>query len=296
MSGFHFRNPGFTGNLLPPFTIATGGTITDIGNYRYHAFTSTGTSTFTVSNIGTSNLMDVLVVAGGGSGIQTGGGAGGVVLHQNRTMTVRTYTVTVGAGGIQSNGQNSVFDNITALGGGASGISNDTRGSDGGSGGGAGRDRGSIGLRTQFNSGGGTGYGNNGGNASQTGWGGGGGGGGAGGVGGNGGGNGVQSGEVPGPGGPGINFSSLFPNWGTNSSNTLTGTRGWFGGGGGSSAQGNASVSVGGVGGGANGNQNSNSPVRQGIPNTGGGGAGSGGGGTGGHGGSGIVIIRYLLA
>jgi len=53
---------------------ATGGTITDVNiggvNYRIHAFTSTGTSTFTVTDVGTNNdkTVDVLIVAGGGGG------------------------------------------------------------------------------------------------------------------------------------------------------------------------------------------------------------------------------------
>ena len=46
---------------------ATGGTITTIGNYRYHAFTSSGT--FNITKTGTLGEIDYIVVGGGGGGI-----------------------------------------------------------------------------------------------------------------------------------------------------------------------------------------------------------------------------------
>jgi hypothetical protein len=55
----------------PAFIIATGGTITESGDYKIHTFTSDGT--FTVTNKGKptgSNTVDYLVVAGGGGGGQ----------------------------------------------------------------------------------------------------------------------------------------------------------------------------------------------------------------------------------
>ena len=74
--------------------------------------------------------VKVLVVAGGGgSGGKGngnsggGGGAGGVVYDAAHVVTIRPYTVTVGTGGAGSlsgaqgtNGNDSVFDTITAVG------------------------------------------------------------------------------------------------------------------------------------------------------------------------------------
>jgi hypothetical protein len=103
--------------------------VTD-GNYWYHAFTSSGTFTPTVAL-----TADVLVVAGGGGGSPAagaltgaGGGAGGVAYQASRSAASGIgYTVTIGAGGGTStgtvagnSGSNSVFDTITAVGGGGS--------------------------------------------------------------------------------------------------------------------------------------------------------------------------------
>jgi hypothetical protein len=79
---------------------ATGGTVYTSGQYKYHAFTTTGTSTFTVTNGGE---VDIFAVAGGGGGGGSfsggGGGAGGVVYLASQTVTPQGYTITVGAGG-----------------------------------------------------------------------------------------------------------------------------------------------------------------------------------------------------
>ena len=82
------------------------------------------------------STIDVLVVAGGGSGgtgnLNTGenasgwftrqgaGGAGGVCIQSGRSISAgTTYTITVGAGGTATaNGSNSIFNTITAIGGG----------------------------------------------------------------------------------------------------------------------------------------------------------------------------------
>ena len=51
------------------FTVATGGTITTVGDYKIHTFT--GSSDFIVTSEGTSpnNVVEYLIVgAGGGSG------------------------------------------------------------------------------------------------------------------------------------------------------------------------------------------------------------------------------------
>lgn len=129
--------------------VATGGTITTDGLYTVHTFTSSGT--FQVTS-GSGNVW-YLVIAGGGSGggaannLAGGGGAGGYLTNDayDYAVTVGSYTVTVGAGGLPGTagrnpglpGADSVFDTITATGGGygSSYLAGD--GGLGGSGGGA---------------------------------------------------------------------------------------------------------------------------------------------------------------
>jgi hypothetical protein len=171
---------------------ATGGTTTEAGGYRYHAFTTVGTSTFSVTGDG---FVEVLVVAGGGGGGGSygsggGGGAGGLVYHSAKAVTSGNYSVVVGAGGAggtthdgtyaNSNspnngkrGGNSSFGDIVAQGGGGGNMSfyvasDQVSGGSGGGGGdyyygvnNPGASRG--GVATQGNSGGGLGYGNPGG-------------------------------------------------------------------------------------------------------------------------------------
>ena len=172
---------------------ATGGTVTDITqdgvNYRVHTFTSSGT--FDVTFAPENAEVECLVVAGGGGGArsdQNGAGAGGAGGYLEGTFTVapsNQYTVQVGAGGSGktvesdgSNGSDSAFSTATAVGGGGGGVQT---GLNGGSGGGGG-DNQAAGVATQNNSGGLTGYGNDG--AASGDGGAGGGGGGAGGAGG----------------------------------------------------------------------------------------------------------------
>ncbi len=122
-----------------------------------------------------SGDVEVLVVAGGGSSSygnggtgHGGGGAGGLVFHDSKALNAdNNVSVTVGNGGIApsgagddgNNGGNSIFKDITAIGGGGGGFQ---PGQNGGSGGGAGGADGgaSGGSAIQGNSGGGTGYGN----------------------------------------------------------------------------------------------------------------------------------------
>jgi hypothetical protein len=267
-----------------PFS-ATGGTITTSGAYTIHTFTSSGT--FTPNSTGS---VDYLVVAGGGSG--------------GAYSPSDAYTR-------GSNGSNSVFTSITAIGGGAGAAWDLGAGSAGGSGGGAAAgnnndDRvGGAGTSGQGNAGG-TG-GNFGGNNLR-----GGGGGGAGAVGGN------ASSNQNGAGGAGL-------------ANSYSGSSVMYaGGGGGGSWQHSGAAGAGGSGGGGAGGVNAAGTA--GTANTGGGGgagddgsgAGHGGGGAGGMltgtwlivhqvantvtiggggastnvnsgaGGSGIVIVRYL--
>jgi hypothetical protein len=235
--------------------------------------------------------VEYLVVAGGGGGgggYQGGGGGAGGLLQGIVPVTNGTsYTVTVGAAGTAGpssttpnggNGQNSVFGNITAIGGGGGGAygtgpqsTAGATGAAGGSGGGAGLISNSI---TQGIPGQGVfGQGNAGGTASgysspYAG----GGGGGAGTVGSSGGGTAAAN------GGAGI-------------ASGINGTVTAYAGGGAGGTY-SASGGTGGVGGGGAGSQGANGT--NGSTNTGGGGGASGVTGyTGGSGGSGIVIISY---
>lgn len=126
-----FRNPP------PPPLTATGGTkipSTDSGNeYTYHVFLY-GTSDNFVVNTESGNV-EVLIIGGGGGGAWSfyagGGGAGGVVHGTSIPVTPGTYPITVGDKGLDSppsnpntpsqhatNGGNSAFNSVTALGGG----------------------------------------------------------------------------------------------------------------------------------------------------------------------------------
>jgi hypothetical protein len=264
--------------------IATGGTVTDVGVYRIHTFTSSGD--FTVTSGGE---VEYLVIAGGGGGGSDsstsgrygggGGGAGGYRCsvagelsggnsspESLLNLTNGIYTVTIGAGGAGgsytsapgergTNGNDSSLSTIVSLGGGG-GSGSYTGGGSGGSGGGGAQGGGpGTGTINQGFSGGvkGADDGN-------------GGGGGAGSVG--------TSGTSNSGGSGGVGISS-------NINGTLVGRAGGGGGstngsasdGGGSGANGSGTINTGG-GGGASENNNS-----------------SGGG----SGGSGIVIIRYAI-
>ena len=305
----------FSLNIFNPI-VATGGTITDIGDYRYHAFTSVGTSTFTITDEGTAKAVDVLVVAGGGGGGTNnagGGGAGGLIWRPELPISTQNYTVTIGAGGVGSSsgnggsGQNSVFGSLLALGGGGgSTITQTPSRINGGSGGGIGAYTSTFvnpadGLQpSQPGDSGAFGYGNSGGaggrlisgdpEAS------GGAGGGAFAAGGNGITHDASSTAKFGPdGGAGLNLSQFFPNWGTNASNTTTSTRGYFAGGGGGASGGQGQGGFGGVGGGGAGSPaGATAAAFNAIQNTGGGGGGADNA-KGGNGGSGIVVVRYRI-
>lgn len=138
------------------FLVATGGTITTSGNYKYHTFSSSGTFTVTTAGFGdTNNTVQYTVVAGGGGGGGSrngfggggGGGAGGM-LESSLVATVTSYSVTIGGGGAGgigdpcatgSNGGNSTFHTTTTTGGGGGGgCASGSAAGNGGSGGGAG--------------------------------------------------------------------------------------------------------------------------------------------------------------
>ena len=264
------------------------------------AFTDSYTTVETVTWTANTGTVEVLVVAGGGGGGKSaggGGGAGGLVYHASKTVTQgNDYTITVGAGGTGAtgtsanglNGGDSVFSDMTAVGGGGGGRYPNVGSAGGSAGGGNGDGGGAGGVANQGDSGGGTGFGNNGGpgyhsSSDDNG----GGGGGAGGVGSTG------SSYYAGDGGVGKDYSSSFT--------TAYGASGWFAGGGG----GGDIITVGapgGNGGGGHGGGNiANAGMTSGTDGTGGGGGGQGSGGTGGSpptsadgapGGSGTVLVK----
>lgn len=267
---------------------ATGGTITTSGGNTIHTFTTSGT--FTVIS-GTTGNISILVVGGGGggggvsAGGDAGGGAGGVIYNATYSVTNGTHSVTVGSGGAAgSNGNNSIFETLTAVGGGLGANSNGANGGNGGSGGGAGASTSTVqsgGTAT-------SGQGHNGGinkvgNPHPAG-----GGGGASQQGGDGGLDihGSPCGSCGGYGGNGTAYS-------------ISGSSVYYGGGGGGSTYfGNTGIGgTGGLGGGGNGFSGSSTGNGfAGTANTGGGGGGTSSYGSpfvGGAGGSGIVIISY---
>jgi hypothetical protein len=311
--------------LQPSYIVATGGTITESGNFKIHTFTGPGT--FCVSTAGNplgSDRVSYMVVAGGGGGGSEesgGGGAGGYRESKNPfcsytasptacttglTVPVTSYPITVGAGGgtgpfpteTGASGSDSIFSSITSAGGGGAGGCG-FNGANGGSGGGGG---GSTAGVTHTGGSGNTppvspSQGNNGGNGiarvpgptspNEAG----GGAGGATAVGAN----------APQPGSGGVGGAGA-----TSSINGTPTARAGGGGGGVGGLAGRPPATAGGGCGGAGGGgagaphpspATSGGAGQAGTVNTGGGGGGSGGNGgpaaIGGAGGSGIVIIRY---
>jgi hypothetical protein len=280
--------------------LPTGGTESTAGGYTYHAFTSSGTMTYTAAKTG----VDVLIVAGGGGGggryNSGGGGAGGMLEYTNQTFN-GNHTVTVGAGGAggahDSRGTQGGSSSIsgpsgswtTAVGGGGGGGWNaNGEGGDGGSGGGA------SGYQTGNTSqGSGTsGQGTSGGRGASYGGGGGGG-----------------KTATSNPTGGGQNGTNTQGGDGGPGKQWLNGTT-YAGGGGGSDYGTSGGQGVGGAGGGGTGGSHGNGNINgagtleatDGTANTGGGGGGASGYGAandtspmaiGGNGGSGIVIFRY---
>jgi len=291
------------------FIVATGGTVTESGDFRIHTFTGPGTfQVSALSQTAAENIVGYQVVAGGGAGggskNSTGGGAGGGGAGGFRegrnapvdnftasplvanaptnavTVTATAFPITVGAGGTGvaksqgGNGSTSTFSTITSAGGGGGGGRDCTSGvgagNDGGSGGGGGW--GSAGSGS-----GGSGntppttpsQGNDGGNYSPT---------------------------PGGGGGAGGAASNGAKNGGASVSSSITGSSVARAGGGGGSPDG--SSGGGGAGDGIPGATPTPGIGNAGTANTGGGGGGISAPGnpnptTGGNGGSGIVIIRY---
>jgi hypothetical protein len=124
------------------YIVATGGTVTECGDFKTHIFTGPGT--FSVTSGGSacgSNTVEYFVLAGGGgaTGASGSGGGGGGGYRTNypgsAPISAGAFPITVGGGGSCASGSNSVFSCITAAGGGRGGSAS---GSQGGSGGGAG--------------------------------------------------------------------------------------------------------------------------------------------------------------
>jgi len=154
------QNAEDTETGAPPYLEATGGTITEDGNFKVHTFTSPGT--FTVTKLATEspapahNIVSYVVVGAGGSGggtggsthVGAGGGAGGFREGKNAPIDSYTasplnapaglpvaatgYPITIGAGGAHpgtgpqrgGNGNATTFagsSTITSAGGGGGG-------------------------------------------------------------------------------------------------------------------------------------------------------------------------------
>ena len=236
------------------------------GQLRYNS-TTASTEVYNGSVWGSLGGYSIqyLVVAGGGSGgsNQAGGGGGGGVISSSVLVNSGTaFSITIGAGGSGSNGSNTTFGSLTAIGGGRGGGVN-ANGSTGGAGGGGGfqggnttipgsgtTNQGFAGAAGQGNGTGGNGNGGGGGGAGKVG-------------------NGLN-------GGDGLQ-TNITGNYTT-----------FYGGGGGSC--GTSGATGGGTGGGGAGGAG-NGAGTAGTANTGG-----GGGADSAAGGSGVVLVAYQSA
>lgn len=268
----YYGNPSAS-DVSSSSNMTIGGTMAFIDGYRIHTFKDNGTLTNT-----TSTNVEILVVAGGGGGAAMtggGGGAGGLIYNSSYAVAAQDYSVTVGLGGSGqvgtanpgngSDGQNSSFNTLIAIGGGGAGT-NSGVGRSGGSGGGAGHNNttGGVGTSEQGNNG-------SGGTTAAPNY-------GAGGGGGAGAAGGTPTNYAGGNGGVGLAYS-------------ISGTSEYYAGGGGGGTYMGGTSGLGGTGGGGN------APAENAIPNTGGGGGGQiNNQPNAGNGGSGIVILRYLSA
>ena len=239
--------------------------------------------------------VDVLVVAGGGAGgdgHSGGGGAGGLIYRPGFTVTPgATIPVTVGTGSTSpdstTDGQDSVFSNLTAKGGGTGRSNQDGRPGGSGAGGSCyrqdGQQDGGPGTQPgQPGESGNYGFGNAGGNGSYDGD----------------PNHGAQGGSGGGAGGTGAQSGKRAnaPAGGVGKAYSISGSSVHYAGGGGNGCHQNVGQSgAGGTGGGGGSipdGGSANSPNAPGTANRGGGGGG-GSDGQGGQGGSGIVIVSY---
>tara|TARA_Y100000817_G_scaffold60478_3_gene45264 strand:- start:6496 stop:7620 length:1125 start_codon:yes stop_codon:yes gene_type:complete len=303
----------------------------DIGGYRYHIYRdnpplwqrpSVSPHFLNVTNTGTEQSIQYLIVAGGASGgghYGGGGGAGGVRYGTAPLPATGSFNLHIGSGGDPRSGYGSSYyvgddgndsyvqfpsGTITSTGGGGGAVRVGGAGRPGGSGGGGTNSGGAAGTGNtppvsppQGNPGGAAGFFTNGG----------GGGGGAGSAGTQPGYHGTPSPTVTsaapgGPGGNGVttNFinanSPSIPSWMPTSWKNAVGPTGIFGGGGGG-GHGSLPAGAGGPGGGGAGGSSATSGT-PGISYTGGGGGGAAQSvwaSASGAGGNGIVILKYPL-
>lgn len=285
------------------FAAIGGNSVTEVGGYRIHTFTSSG-ALQVVSGTGGVEYLVVGGGGGGGSSFGAGGGAGGFRTNVPgstsgrgaspegaMTLAMGTYQIVVGAGGSSPTGNaegidggESSFNGVVALGGGGGGCQgiytpvNVAGGCGGGLSHNSGAGNRGAGTAGQgYDSGacynGGPPYSNPGG-------------GGAG-----------EIGQTP------VN-ATVSTRGGNGQVSSITGSAvtyagGGGGGGGGPSYNGNTSTAYGGSGGGGAGGPSAGTDGGNGTTNTGGGGGGShsynDGARRGGFGGSGIVIVRYKI-
>ena len=245
---------------------ATGGTITTVGNYKVHSFTSSGSFQITSG----SGSVEYLVIGGGSGGGRFVGGGGGAGRHISGSISIGsgTYPITVGTGGLGATvhnnrggaGTSSEFHTIIATSGGQGGAYGQAATGLGNGGGAASGSNGAVG--TDFtggngavdSGGGGAGSGGNGTNATG----------------------GTQGG-----------------NGGVGTANSITGSSVTRAGGGGGAAEFSGAGT--GTNGGGNGSvSNNNASNATGVGSGGGGSRDSGAqGGNGGNGSDGIVIVKY---
>ena len=289
----------FRGKNKAAIIVQSGGTILpqSIANTNdlFLSFPHNG-SQYTIQCLRTITAQ-LLVVAGGGGGgnsIGAGGGAGGLVYLSSYTLNQGQYTIIVGGGGIgqvgqqtypTQDGQNSTINFgatniITAIGGGTgqgqSPAYNGNNNRQGGSGAGGTRWKptGAAGIQKTNTTGisSTNGYGNNGGNHTESGgW-------------------LFSAGGGGGAGGAGVNGTlEQGGNGGIGMQINITGTNTYYAGGGGgqNTYYTNGSGGLGGGGSALAGNG------ENGVNGLGGGAGGGSTGASGGNGGSGIVIIRY---
>ena len=294
-----------SGVTLNSSTGVISGTLPDISTNTTYSFiinASDGLNviprTFSLTSAVLENV-EMLVVAGGGSGgamgsgyqgvRAAGGGAGGLIYINSFPVQAGQYLVTVGQGGsnggngtARNAGQNSIFSGngrtLTSLGGGIGAQDDSTdNATSGGSGGGSwypGYPGKPATQPADTNDGisiwNGTGFGNKGGDSYNSAP-----------YGGGGGGAGAAGGNWNGPNGPVGGIGKQY---------SITGTATYYAGGGSSADYGFSSPYYeypGGLGGGGAGSNDSYDAISNGAANTG------GGGGSGGAGGSGVVIIAY---
>ena len=139
---------GDTGNVDAPSAspspsgdgiAASGGTMTTYStppgaSYKSHTFTSSGSFVVTAAPPSPSYDIQFLVQGGGGGckdeipGNRAGGSGAGGLVYGGTAVVTSSYAITIGAGGNEANGSNSVLGGIgptgqTAIGGGAGGAS-----------------------------------------------------------------------------------------------------------------------------------------------------------------------------